>query len=509
MTALELLEAIGQAQDAYIQEALAPRESAAPAPRLRLKRALLIAAVIAMALLLVGCAVVYVLNLQDMKIAEHTYSQTAYTTPDGETVPATEWTEMVFSLQGYNNSPAQMALQEWLEYLDSYDPDHSLLNANNRNESGLPDNYYINYGCYTWEMADHLNALLAKYHLKALGTNNYCQRWQYQILFDALQLNSLHREDANAEVTYLGGYFTPEGTFKADLKLALTDAGPQWSQEVGADFRYALTDSLYPAAGGVKNIAAVEQYHHTLTDGTELLLALNGDAAWIICDKGNAFITINLYQLSDHEGEPFTKDVLMQFADVFDFSIVPQAADMANVEQLFAQSVEPYNPAVHGYYIGFSIDPDGTWHPPEGYSGSIASYLTYVQKNAEPENQYYALMDLDGDGVDEILLGNAHGQLYEMADMQNGEVTVRFVTYVCEGNILERYCEDDYEDGSIRHTYSTSSDFIAELRYLPASGQWVSLTQESEQRITAAEARQLMASYPRIELDMKPISEYS
>lgn len=57
MTSMELFELLGSIGDKYVTEA---RESAAPARRLPRRRLVLIAAMIALSLLLVGCTVAYV-----------------------------------------------------------------------------------------------------------------------------------------------------------------------------------------------------------------------------------------------------------------------------------------------------------------------------------------------------------------------------------------------------------------------------------------------------------------
>ena len=69
MKAIDLLETMGSIRDRYILEAQEPEKR-----RLSPTRTLLIAAIISLLLLLVGCAVVYVLQLQDMKLSETTVS---------------------------------------------------------------------------------------------------------------------------------------------------------------------------------------------------------------------------------------------------------------------------------------------------------------------------------------------------------------------------------------------------------------------------------------------------
>ena len=67
MKGMDLLNALGRVQDSFVTSAGDFRENRGQPRRLALHRAWLIAAIIAL-LMLVGCAVVYVLRLQDMKV---------------------------------------------------------------------------------------------------------------------------------------------------------------------------------------------------------------------------------------------------------------------------------------------------------------------------------------------------------------------------------------------------------------------------------------------------------
>ena len=98
MNSMDLLDAIGDAKGAYV---LAARESVKR--RRSVKRVWLIAAVIGVMLLLVGCAVVYVLSLQDMKMGESNWEDHR----TGETQSYS-----VLSLQGVVLSPSYHAEKE-------------------------------------------------------------------------------------------------------------------------------------------------------------------------------------------------------------------------------------------------------------------------------------------------------------------------------------------------------------------------------------------------------------
>lgn len=514
MNALDLMNALEGVRDGYVLNAEELRQNHGR-KGITLKRLWLAAAIIVLMLLLVGCAVVYVLNLQDMRISEEHFFEAGYTAPDGEIVPATEWITTYYSIQGYNESPHQKAMREWLDYLACYDQDDSLMKANNMNESGLPENYYITYSCYTWEMKDKLDQILKKYDLDALGKYIYIDNWEIDILFDSLQIDSLFCDISSMKSDRMAGYFTPEGVFKTEFRMEPVEQEELWPYDIVVSYRYSLTDYLDPVYGGVQNIDTVEQWHYALEDGTQLLLVLDGTYSMILCEQEDAFISIHMDDFSDQGG--LSKADLERIAACFDYAIDPQQADMESVEKRLAASEEPYDPSVHGYYIGFIWNPDsGEFSPPEEYSRSIEQYLSYVQQNGKVENQFYALADVNGDGNQELLFGNQNGQLYELVYWKDDMVTIQFLTYLCEGNVLERYDDNDiyyfddetYEEGCRVHEYRTTTDFLLKLCYLPRSDQWILSSSDKDAVISQSEALQIMSQYPRKTLDMKPIADY-
>ncbi|MGN0977211.1 MAG: hypothetical protein ACI4PH_04065, partial [Faecousia sp.] len=84
-----------------------------------IRRPLLLAALIALLLMLVGCGLVYVLRLQDLKIGERTVPQAQYDA-SGDQIGETEANLDVFSLQGVKGTPNYLANQEWLAFTNSY-----------------------------------------------------------------------------------------------------------------------------------------------------------------------------------------------------------------------------------------------------------------------------------------------------------------------------------------------------------------------------------------------------
>lgn len=492
-----------------------------------MRRAVLIAAAVALTLLLVGCAVVYVLHLQDMKIGEEVITQEAWTGPSGEYVPSTEWVNTQLSLQGYNGSPEQQALREWLDFKEQYDPDGTLMKENNMNESGVPEQYYITYDCYTFEMMDKLNEILDKYHLNALGTWIYFDRWETPLFYDALQLDSLCRTDA--DVQRMAGYFSPEGSFHAVFGQTL--AGDQ--EERLITYTYAKNQYFYPYYSAIRNIELWEQWHYTTADGTDVLLATYENALVIICDCGDGFIHIStenemLNPPYDNTAEPMTRQNAEKIANSFNYSISPQPCDPEEVEAMRANYPEPERQS--HFMIGFRIPPEADfWLPPEEVADSFAHYISYVLENRnaagnrDVDQLEYCITDLNSDGRPEVLLryrdtGKYREILQMVKDPDSGQpvVSIRFINgYLYEGPVFESVIDDTKVDGFLYYEYRDFDwNSIACLRYNPKTKEWTKSSTKGDthdavwETISESEANVMQSAYTPLCLEMKPLSQF-
>ena len=168
-------------QDIPAKKAITParNQHKAQSKRLSTRKVWLIAAVIALTLLLVGCAVIYVLSLEQLVVVDHT-DEMVSALEDGksetifdrntETLPETTAgpfvAEKVLSLQGYEGSPSYNALQEWLTYAAEYTIQNPELRFSD--EFQRPE-AYTEYPCYSQDMVDKVDELCNKYGLHLLG----------------------------------------------------------------------------------------------------------------------------------------------------------------------------------------------------------------------------------------------------------------------------------------------------------------------------------------------------
>ena len=495
MTGKDLLTAMSGIDGRYIEEA-AP----AAAPKRRsLRRPLLVAAAIAAALLLVGCGIVYALRLQDMSIGKASYTQRF--DDKGKAIDPVEKSMDIITPYGRSGDAIQQALKEWYEFQESYDPDY-LLATNEPDIPGIPNQYEYTYSCYTQEMVDKVDEIAAKYNLKLLEGWIPFQRYQSDIFLEETGIRSLLRQDSDAQITGMAGMLYLPYNFSMDFELVTENAG-----KLMTSYGYARKDYFPRAFPGGMDIDAYEQWDHTAPGGTKLLLALDGKGQGeIIAEQENAMIMISIdgNRATSHTNYPdasevMTKAELESIADQFDYSIQPKEVNRAVVEEKLAVAEEAYQ-AEHAYV-------------PETY----ADFSDYLKKSVyiPDESRQYAFSDLTGDGVDELLLGR-NGAFSYWLSMENGEVVdnVYADTYLCKGNILELYQAPDMYWDIERHTYvkpengGYGNKIVAVER---VGNQWYrsyDIYERDKTEISQDEAAAIMAKYPRIQLDWKPLMDY-
>lgn len=493
MTGKDLLTAMSGIDGRYIEEA-AP----AAAPKTRsLRRPLLVAAAIAAALLLVGCGIVYALRLQDMSIGKATYTQRF--DDKGKAIDPVEKSLDIITPYGRSGDAIQQALKEWYEFQESYDPDYALM-TNDPDNPDIPNQYEYTYGCYTQEMVDKVDEIVAKYNLKLLDVPIVFQRYQSDIFLEETGIQSLLLPDSNAQMLELvGELFLPYNIYM-EFQIATENADSPWGH-------YCYTRKDYFPEGVAKrmDLSSYEQWDHTTPDGTKLLLALSSKGQGeIIAEQENAMIMISIdgnRTQSDYPdaSEVMTKAELESIADQFDYSIQPKEVNRAVVEEKLAAAEADYQ-AEHSIvtYTNFS---------------DFLKSFVYIPD----ESRQYIFYDLNGDGVDELLLGR-DGAFFDWPEMENGEVMFHGYgeSYLCEGNVLELYqAQDTYWDIEQHTYYKSASGEIRDRDKIVSvkreGNQWYrshDIYERDKTEISQDEAAAIMAKYPRIQLDWKPLMDY-
>ena len=509
MNANEILDMIGDAKGTYLWETQKYRDGMAGAKPLPLprRRLWLVAAVIGLMLLLVGCTVAYVLRLQDLKVAEYRPTTPTVYDENGEVIslptlaPRTQIT-----LQGAN----QEALAEWNSFCRDYDPDGAIVTANDNNELGIPNPYYIPYGCYSWEMVNKLDEIVQKYDLKLLSPDVGCQYYESSVLFSSLGIDGVFHGD----VEYLSGYFYPEGTFK--IELLFRPDTDQWPyKDNSASYYYSVKEYFDPVYYEVADLENCTQWNYTRSDGRTVLLVMNDEQARIITDLQDALVTVSFASSKWDGGNKvqMTQSALEQISEQFDFSIQPHPADMTKVDALMEAARAAYEAeraaAAENLYT-------------QGYEQYIQQTLEKAAAHSTRmrDGLFYSLYDLNGDGVMELfpgrratlweILSMRDGKSYQYADFDNLSLISVLHFTICEDHVLELEKMKD-NIAEIRYYFRAEAEGLTYLEGLEkVEDSWYSLPvppaedpiAEVRTEITEQQAQTIIASY--VPLDPQP-----
>lgn len=130
---------------------------------------------------------------------------------------------------------------------------------------------------------------------------------------------------------------------------------------------------------------------------------------------------------------------------------------------------------------------------------------------------HYRILDINGDGVDDLLLSEDGEKFYWIWTCRYGQPSGIFSEYfyLCEDNVLEAVSiQSEYEQDGIVETeqhvfYRANQNFKMEVigyaAYNKATASWQS--DRDGTPMDAAEAEAILAKYPRIDQGMRPISE--
>lgn len=403
-----LLYAIGWVKDEYIEEMSQPGSSR-KVHRIPQRRIWLIAAIIAALLILAGCVAVF-LRLQDMSIGQEAYVEEY--DEYGRRIEPVEKMRDVLTFSGTTGTPGYLAAKEWYAFYEQYDPDGTKKPANGKEDLSIPENYRYTYYCYTQEMADRLTEIADKYDVKLLDTLFSSQRDTWKEALDGLGLKGLVHEGVEAE--YGACIFYPPLNFKFGMELALSDFDASENFGVNnVNYRYQRKDYIPGYGRLLLDLGEYQQWDYTAKDGTSLLLSMNPDdgAAFIVAEQENAYIVVE-FRISTRtfkiegvdRGHTLTKEFVEKIADFFDYSIQPQPVDADTLEAELARAEAQKR------------EENAQLYQKETY----ADFAGWLREHHYGDS--YTFYDLDGDGKEEMLIGDGNGLIVTYLTVQNNQV---------------------------------------------------------------------------------------
>lgn len=509
MNAVDLLLGLNDVQDSYItcaEEFLyGPRASGSR--RGSLRKIWLIAGLVALALLLVGCAVVYALRMQQLKVGEYRFYVPTEYDENGEVIPVeTHEPIIMLSSQGANLE----ALQEWVAFTNTYDRDGSIaleadLAAKAGTPSDIPENERLTYGCYSREMSETLHSITQKYGLKLLSSFISLDYYESHVLLDALGLPGLVKARPDVTVEYWDGTFHLEGTFSLNMEISL--AGSNWSWDKGhASYHYSLKEYFDPSTGSMLASRNYSQWDYTRQDGKQVLLVLGPKTARIYADFPEFFVTVGFDPvIQTQEGQvPMTREALEQLAELFDLSPHPHPTTMAQVQEYRQEAQEAQDAA----------QAKAQAEHEEQYVKGYQEFVNYrLEKALNPEGIGYVLYDVNGDGIKELIVGSMDilsmkdGTSYKYFDILETPLTFPHFR-PCEGSVFEIYCEDL---GLNQHYFYQAGPeaptFLTGVSYVSSTDTWYLHPTErgDAQEISQEEAQRILSSYSPVEIRWLPL----
>ena len=470
MNANQLLDIIGDSRSAYIMEAQSHRGGNTVKRRTPLKRVLLIAAVIAMLVALVGFAAI-VLNLDSLILGDYV----------SENFTGARQEMSLLSMQGYSGTVNYLASKEWYEFDRDYDPDGSLLRQADAVNDWAPPAYSA-YLCYTDEMVAKVDEICEKYHLELLGPVHICDSpWP---VFDALGIQSIIDYGA-AELQGTDGYYYEDGTFQVSGDLLLRGEDAPWKYPVSFQYRSVKKTSFDSVFINVWSDVEYEQWEYTNAKGDKLLLVLSAENALLFADKGDAFVTVTIPTTRGEDGEQLNPAAMEAIADVL---LLDYEAEL--------------QPAL-----------------PQSEITLYSDYADYIKELlAQGAVLTYAIEQVDGINDEELVIMDGSGVIQEVLFIRDGFVQ----TMATGGNLY--LCEYDNPNPDVYIYRVVEQESVLEnetqhqFMYIDETARGVILdvlTEYSDgsfahdgEAISEEEYNALTAKYQRLTLDRAYIGEF-
>ena len=505
MNSNDLFDIIGETPERYVLDAANANTKVIPMRKRSPKRMWLIAAIIALILCLVGCAVAYVLSLDGMILGTEFIEDRT-----GETEPRTR-----LSLQGYVGSPSYQAAKEWFDFLQSYDPDGAIEFSDEAYNVEFPEDYQF-YQLYSVEMKEKLDEICQKYDLELLGP--VLVDVTADDMFRELGINGILRDDAQAEIEWSQGgpgYFFRNGTFEVECYITLTGENNPWPFDNLISFRCHNKNSFDAVFLSMTDPTQFDQWNYTTSNGVEVLLVMGPDGALIVADIGDYFITVGGIETTAGnilDGEhTMTREGLEAYAEIFDFSIRPQ--------RLNEQQANDVNARYEAHWAEIVAQQEKGNDEFQEYLGR-ASYDARVKYHLEGDTEAtrmgYTFYDFDGNGVEELVIGR-DGYIEYIYTEKNGE-TAEILgwlkmgnTYLAKDGTLVIMSDNTYRFFHVENGESVMDYWVEQRAYWGPTEEspWrLCYSIDDDRPITEEEYHKYCNAKERVVLDMLPLTAY-
>ena len=361
--------------------------------------------------------------------------RTDKTPPSMSNVPTAPLT--LESLQSSANYKASMEIKDYVQsYNATGDVDETLSEA------------YRAYGCRNTEMAQKVDEICTKYGLNKVG--NGISPDTTEEMFTALNVRSMVRDSGNGDVTPSNPSYSADGNF--EFWGATTVSGVDYAIEYRA-YR-AMKQTLSTAYWEIENTSDYQWSNYVTTAGTDVLIAVGQNNSLVLTDTGDSVVVIVVMNATTGDTQT-GKAALEAFANTFDLSLAPRTQN-APVETTAPTESgtaipEAYQPVIAKYVTALTEH----WGGEACSNADISLLVSYA---TSPSELGYALLDLDNDGTDELIIANdAERQvIYDLYSLVDGKLVHVFTGW--DRNSYE--LREGYRILNIGSNGAASADYV-------------------------------------------------
>lgn len=361
--------------------------------------------------------------------------RTDKTPPSMSNVPTAPLT--LESLQSSANYKASMEIKDYVQsYNATGDVDETLSEA------------YRAYGCRNTEMAQKVDEICTKYGLNKVGDGISPDTTEE--MFTALNVRSMVRDSGNGDVTTSNPSYSADGNF--EFWGATTVSGVDYPIEYRA-YR-AMKQTLSTAYWEIENTSDYQWSNYVTTAGTDVLIAVGQNNSLVLTDTGNSVVVIVVMNATTGDTQT-GKAALEAFANTFDLSLAPRTRN-APVETTAPTESgtaipEAYQPVIAKYITALTEH----WGGEACSNADISILVSYA---TSPSELGYALLDLDNDGTDELVIANdAERQvIYDLYSLVDGKLVHVFTGW--DRNSYE--LREGYRILNIGSNGAASADYV-------------------------------------------------
>lgn len=361
--------------------------------------------------------------------------RTDKTPPSMSNVPTAPLT--LESLQSSANYKASMEIKDYVQgYNATGDVDETLSEA------------YRAYGCRNTEMAQKVDEICTKYGLNKVGDGISPDTTEE--MFTALNVRSMVKASGNGDVTTSNPSYSADGNF--EFWGATTVSGVDYPIEYRV-YR-AMKQTLSTAYWEIENTSDYQWSNYVTTAGTDVLIAVGQNNSLVLTDTGDSVVVIVVMNATTGDTQT-GKAALEAFANTFDLSLAPrtQKAPVETTAPTESGTAIPeaYQPVIAKYVTALTEH----WGGEACSNADISILVSYA---TSPSELGYALLDLDNDGTDELIIANdAERQvIYDLYSLVDGKLVHVFTGW--DRNSYE--LREGYRILNIGSNGAASADYV-------------------------------------------------